>query len=67
MPTKSILLAVAFVVVALGVAFTVSSSHACCKEQFTRSKPHVNVSTSQSRRNAVRTIPLWSASARTRF
>ncbi len=62
MPTKLILLAASFLVVALGVAFTVSSGQACCKEQFTRTKPHVNVSTSQSQQNTVRTAPLWGRS-----
>jgi hypothetical protein len=59
MPTKSILLAASFLVVALGVTFTISSAYACCKEQFTRSKPHVNVSSNQSQQNTVRTAPLW--------
>ena len=59
MPTTSILLAASFLAVALGVTFTTSSSQACCKEQFTRSKPHVNVSSSQSQQNTVRTVPLW--------
>jgi hypothetical protein len=62
MPTKSILLATVCLVVALGVTFTISSSHACCKEKFTRSKPHVNVSSSQSQQNTVRTVPLWGRS-----
>jgi hypothetical protein len=62
---KSILLAAALLVVALGgVTFTISSSHACCKEQFTRTKPHVNVSSSQSQQNTVRTVPLWGRSIR---
>ena len=54
MPVKLILLAASFLVAALGLAFTISSSQACCKEQFTRSKPNVNVSTSQSQQNTVR-------------
>jgi hypothetical protein len=62
MPTRSILLAL--LVVALSVTFTISSSHACCKERFTRTKPHVNVSGSQSGQNAVRTTPLWGMSVR---
>jgi hypothetical protein len=57
MSTRLILLAASFLVVALGAAFTVSNSQACCKEQFTRSKPHVNVSNSQSQQNTVRTAP----------
>jgi hypothetical protein len=64
MPIKSILLAASFLVVALGVTFTISSSHACCKEQFTRTKPHVNVSSSQSQQNTVRNVPLWGRSIR---
>jgi hypothetical protein len=62
MPIKSILLAVSFLVVALGVTFTISSSHACCKEKFTRTKPHVNVSSSRSQQNTLRTMPLWGRS-----
>ena len=62
MPMKAILLAASFLVVALGVTFTISSSHACCKEKFTRTKPHVNVLSSQSHQNTVRTVPLWGRS-----
>jgi hypothetical protein len=64
MPTRSVVLAASFIVAALGVAFTVSSGHACCKEQFTRSKPHVTASTSRSQQNTVLTTPLWGRSVR---
>ena len=62
---KPRLIAGSFALAALGVLFTISSSHACCKEKFVRTKPHVNVwSTKVSSQNTLRTVPLWASSVR---